>query len=65
MDWKDLCAKALKKILVFTISSLGIKAVMNVMDGKDILGRDPNPEKTRVDEYKGEIHLGSKDYTVV
>lgn len=64
MDWKDISMKIIRKLLVGTIALLGMKAVENVIDGKDLLGRDPSPEKTRVN-YKGEVHLGTDDYEVI
>jgi hypothetical protein len=56
-----------KKLLVFVLGSLvttGIlTAASNVMDGKDVLGREPK-EKPRMD-WKGYVHLNEKDYRVV
>lgn len=65
MDWKDISVKIMQKLLIGTVALLGMKAVENVIDGKDVLGRDPNPEKTRFDRYKGEVHLGTDDYEVI
>lgn len=64
MNWKDIAIEACKKIIVGTIAILGLKAVDNVVNGKDILGRDPDPSETRVDG-KGDILLGTDDYKIV
>ena len=56
-----------QKLLIFVIGSLIVDgicaATVNVMNGKDIFGRDPDPRKTVVDA-KGHVHLGTDDYQV-
>ena len=56
-----------KKLLLFVVGNLIVEgiicAVTNVMEGKDILGNEPDPRKTRAD-MKGKIHLGTDDYLV-
>ena len=56
-----------KKLLLFVIGNLIVEgivcAVTNMMEGKDILGNEPDPKKTRVDR-KGTIFLGTDDYEV-
>lgn len=64
LSWKDVGKEILKNIVIGVTSVLCIKAVKNVINGKDILGRTPDPKETRVN-YKGQIVLGEDDYTVV
>lgn len=56
-----------KKLLLFVVGNLIVEgivhAVANVMDGKDILGNERDPSKTRVDT-NGKVHLGTDDYVV-
>lgn len=56
-----------QKLLVFIIGSLIVDgiyyAMTNIMEGKDILGNEPDPKKTRVDR-EGRVHLGTNDYLV-
>lgn len=61
LSWKEILGRALKKILIGTIAVLGVKAVENVVEGKDILGRkvNDNPEKNP------KIILNESDYKVI
>lgn len=62
MSWKDIGKPILKKILVGIVSIASLKAFMNVMEGKDILGRPTDPEKV---ERQRIIELDDSDYTIV
>ena len=64
MNWNDTLKKIGKRILIGVVSFLGIKAITNVIDGKDILGKKVTPKVTTTD-YKGDVHLGTNDYEVV
>ena len=57
-----------QSLLVYVIGSLLVEGIVlvvnNLMEGKDILGHEPDPKKTRVDT-NGKVHLGTDDYLVV
>lgn len=64
MDWKDIGASVLKKILVGTVSILSLKAMKNILEGKDLIGRTPEQQRVKKGNYTV-IDLDEDDYTVV
>lgn len=57
---KTLC----KRLLIGLVTVVCLNAIDRAINGEDILGREPDPTKTRVDR-DGFVHLGTDDYTVV
>ena len=64
MFLKKLGQAVLVNIVVGAITAVSMIAIDNLERGKDIFGRDPDPRKTRMN-YKGDIYLGTDDYTIV
>ena len=65
MNWKELGKKILQNVLIGAASAVGIKAVNNVIDGKDVMGRNLDPKKTRMKPFSQDIYLGTDDYTII
>ena len=65
MGTAGICRKLLVRILTGVATVLCLKAFDNVMEGKDIFGRDTHPERTKYNRYTQEIILGTDYYTVV
>lgn len=65
MSLANVGKRILVKVTTGIVAILCLKAIDNIVDGKDIFGRDPDPKKTRVDKYSGDVYLGTDDYTIV